>query len=106
MIKFAAFFLKPSLYPMTWLSDMDTKEARSWEDLMVDYSYDTDEWKVARDRLLFLLSKDSKKSSEAEIRSYLACCAESIGSLHPLPELEEVVADFYLQFGMENSSKS
>lgn len=91
---------------MTWLSDMDVKEARSWEDLMVDYSYDTDEWKVARDRLLFLLSKDSKKSSEAEIRSYLACCAESIGSLHPLPELEEVVADFYLQFGMENSSKS
>lgn len=100
------FFLKPSLLAMTWLTDMDAKEARSWEDLMVDYSYDTDEWKVARDRLLFLLSKDSKKSSEAEIRSYLACCAESIGSLHPLPELEEVVADFYLQFGMENSSKS
>ena len=91
---------------MTWLSDMDAKEARSWEDLMVDYSYDTDEWKVARNRLLSLLSKDNKESSEAEIRSYLSCCAESIGSLHPLPELEEVVADFYLQFGMENSSKS
>lgn len=100
------FFLKPSLLAMTWLSDMDAKEARSWEDLMVDYSYDTDEWKVARNRLLFLLSKDNKESSEAEIRSYLSCCAESIGSLHPLPELEEVVADFYLQFGMENSSKS
>ena len=73
---------------------------------MVDYSYDTDEWKVARDRLLFLLSKDGKKSSEAEIRSYLSCCAESVGSLHPLPDLDEVVADFYAQFGMESSSKS
>tara|TARA_B100000941_G_C28436492_1_gene517240 strand:- start:150 stop:422 length:273 start_codon:yes stop_codon:yes gene_type:complete len=90
---------------MTWLSEMTVKEARSWEDLMVDYSYDSFEWKEARDRLIFLLSTDGKKSSEEEIRSYLACCAESVGSIHPLPELVEVVSDFYLEFGMENSSK-
>ena len=70
---------------------MDAK-ARSGR-LMVDYSYDIDEWKVARDRLLFLLSKMAKSSEEKLF--YLSCCAESVGSLHPLPDLDEVVADFY-----------
>jgi hypothetical protein len=51
------------------------------------YAFDVEEWRVARENLLKLLQNDQRKADEASIRSYISCCAESIGSVHPLPDL-------------------
>ena len=51
-----------------------------------------------------LLKNDLRNSSEESIRSYIACCAEASGAVHPLPDLKNVVEEFYGQYGMENST--
>ena len=89
---------------MEWLTNMDKTEAKAWEELMIDYSYSMEDWQVARDRLLKQLRKDQNQATEKDIRAYLSCCAESLGSVHPLPDLCDTVDEFYERFGMENST--
>ena len=90
---------------MDWMEKLDSEEAKAWEELMVDYSYDPDDWNEARVQLLQMLKTDRRNASEGDMRSYLSCCAESVGSVHPLPDLKETVEEFYSRFGMENSKK-
>ena len=91
---------------MNWLEKLVSEETKAWQELMVDYPYDSDDWNEAREQLLQLLKIDQRNSSEADLRSYLSCCAETVGSVHPLPDLKDTVNDFYLRYGMENSSKN
>ena len=58
----------------------------------------------SKECLKLLLKNDLRNSSEESIRSYIACCAEASGGVHPLPELKQVVEEFYGQYGMENST--
>ena len=88
---------------MEWLTNMDNTEAKAWEEIMIDYSYSSDDWQVARDQLLKRLQNDQKQATERDIRAYLSCCAESVGSAYPLPDLCDIVDEFYERFGMENS---
>ena len=88
---------------MSWLENIANKESRKWQEVMLANAYDLEEWGDAREKLLKLLQNDQKKSDEASLRSYISCCAESIGSVHPLPDLAEVVCEFYQKYGMENS---
>ena len=90
---------------MDWIDKLDSKNARAWEELMVDYLYDLDDRNEARVHLLQLLKNDQRNASESDLRAYLSCCAESAGSVHPIPELKETVEEFYSRFGMENSKK-
>ena len=89
---------------MDWLEKFPPNEQKLWQDTMLDHSYDDEEWGEARDLLKLLLKNDLRNSSEGSIRSYIACCAEASGGVHPLPELKQVVEEFYRQYGMENST--
>ena len=89
---------------MTWIEEISTNQAKNWEDTMLDHSYDYEEWGEARKSLKLLLKNDLRDSREESIRSYIACCAEASGGVHPLPELKQVVEEFYRQYGMENST--
>jgi len=91
---------------MNWMEKLNSEEAKAWQELMFDYPYDTDDLNEAREQLLQLLKIDHRDASEADLRSYLSCCAESVGSVHPLPDLKDTVNDFYLRYGMENSLKN
>ena len=62
---------------MDWIDKLDSKNARAWEELMVDYLYDLDDWNEARVQLLQLLKNDQRNASESDLRAYLSCCAES-----------------------------
>jgi hypothetical protein len=53
---------------------------------------------------LKLLSSDRKTAKENAIRSYLSCCAESVGATHPLPSLQESVIELYQQYGMDEAN--
>jgi hypothetical protein len=88
---------------MSWLDIISPQESKEWQEVMLAYSFDVEEWGDARDKLLKLLQNDQKKADEASIRSYISCCAESIGSVHPLPDVAEVVSEFYQKYGMESS---
>ena len=89
---------------MTWIKKIPADQAKFWQDIMLDHSYDYEEWGEARRCLKLLLKNDLRNSSEESIRSYIACCAEASGGVHPLPELKQVVEEFYGQYGMENST--
>ena len=89
---------------MDWLEKFPPNEQKLWQDTMLDHSYDDEEWGEARDLLKLLLKNDLRNSSEGSIRSYIACCAEASGGVHPLPDLKNVVEEFYGQYGMENST--
>ena len=89
---------------MTWIKKIPADQAKIWQDIMLDHSYDYEEWGEARECLKLLLKNDLRNSSESSIRSYIACCAEASGNVHPLPELKQVVEEFYGQYGMENST--
>ena len=84
---------------MSWLENIADKESRKWQEVMLAHAYDLEEWGDAREKLLKLLQNDQKKSDEASLRSYISCCAESLGSVHPLPDLGEVVFEFYQNMG-------
>ena len=88
---------------MSWLEKISSKEAKIWENIMLEHAFDCEDWGSARKSLLDLLQKDSLNASENSIRSYISCSAESIGSVHPLPELKDVVEEFYQKYGMENT---
>ena len=89
---------------MTWIEKISADQAKIWQDTMLDHSYDYEEWGEARGHLKLLLKNDLRDSAEESIRSYIACCAEASGAAHPLPELKQVVEEFYGQYGMENST--
>ena len=88
---------------MSWLDNISPQESKEWQEVMLAHAYDLEEWGVAREKLLILLLNDQRKADEVSIRSYISCCAESIGSVQPLPELAEVVFEFYQKYGMESS---
>lgn len=89
---------------MKWLQQLSPTESKKWEEIILDHSFDAEEWEVARNALHQLLTEDNRKASEDSTRSYLSCCAESVGSVHPLPDLTEIVGEFYQQYGMESST--
>ena len=88
---------------MSWLDNISLQESKEWQEVMLAHAYDLEEWGDAREKLLKLLQNDERKADEASLRSYISCCAESIGSVHPLPDLAEVVSEFYQKYGMESS---
>ena len=88
---------------MSWLDNISPQESKEWQEVMLAHAYDLEEWGDAREKLLKTLQNDERKADEASIRSYISCCAESIGSVHPLPDLSEIVSEFYQKYGMENS---
>jgi hypothetical protein len=89
---------------MHWLDNISPQESKEWQEVMLGHAFDVEEWRVARENLLKLLKNDLRKADEGSIRSYISCCAESIGSVHPLPDLAEVVSEFYQKYGMESSN--
>jgi hypothetical protein len=89
---------------MSWLDNISPQESKEWQEVMLGHAFDVEEWGFARENLLKLLKNDQRKADEASIRSYISCCAESIGSVHPLPDLAVVVSEFYQKYGMESSN--
>ena len=90
---------------MDWLEKLETEETNQWEEVMVSFSFDQEEWTEARTLLMELLSKDKKRAGEPAIRSYISCCAESAGNVHPLPTLASLVKELYQTYGMENAEE-
>ena len=88
---------------MSWLDNISPQESKEWQEVMLAHAYDLEEWGDAREKLLKLLQNNQRKADAASLRSYISCCAESIGSVHPLPDLSEIVSEFYQKYGMENS---
>ena len=86
---------------MEWLQKLDSKEAKAWQELMIDYAYISEDWEAARAQLFALLQQDQRSTNEEDARAYLSCCAESVGTTYPLPQLSETVIEFYSRFGME-----
>jgi hypothetical protein len=89
---------------MSWLDNISPQESKEWQEVMLAHAYDLEEWGDAREKLLKLLQNDQRKADEASLRSYISCCAESIGSVHPIPDLSEIVSEFYQKYGMESSN--
>ena len=89
---------------MEWFKELEEEEQEAWTNMMKDHAYDEDEWNQARLQLHRLLKEESKQATEQATRSYLSCCAESSGSVHPLPDLSTIVEEFYRQYGMDNSN--
>ena len=89
---------------MSWLDNISPQESKEWQKVMLAHAFDLEEWGDAREKLLILLQNNQRKADEASLRSYISCCAESIGSVHPLPDLSEIVSEFYQKYGMENSN--
>ena len=88
---------------MSWLNNISSEESKEWQEVMLSHSFDLGEWEKARFKILELLQNDRRTADEASIRSYISCCAESIGSVHPLPDLGDIVNEFYQKYGMESS---
>jgi hypothetical protein len=89
-----------------WLSEMSNEEADAWGETMLAHAFEEREWKSGRDRLQELLEADGKRADESSLRSYLSCCAESVGGSHPLPSLASFVEELYGAYGMENAKDS
>ncbi len=88
---------------MDWLQNLPSAEKKEWEEMMIGFAFDEDEWTAARSQLSTLLQQDGKHANEPAIRSYLSCCAESGGHVHPLPPLTSLVADLYKAYGMDSA---
>ena len=88
---------------MSWLNNISSEESKEWQEVMLSHSFDLGEWEKARFKILELLHKDRRTADEASIRSYISCCDEYIGSVHPLPDLGDIVNEFYQKYGMESS---
>ena len=89
---------------MSWLDNISPQESKEWQEVMLAHAFDLEEWGDAREKLLKLLQNNQRKADEASLRSYISCCAESIGSVHPIPDLSEIVSEFYQKYGMESSN--
>ena len=90
---------------MDWMKKLDKQESKDWEDMMVSFAFDQEEWTDARTTLIDLLEKDQKKADEEAIRSYLSCCAESAGNSNPLPPLSSLVLELYNSYGMDSAQE-
>ena len=90
---------------MEFNKEIDKVDLKEWGEVMLQHSFDQDEWIEARITLLNLLSSDQKVAKESAIRSYLSCCAEAVGATHPLPSLKDSLIELYQQYGMEESSE-
>ena len=93
------------IFSMNWFDKLGKDDIKHWEEVMLSFSYDQEEWNDARTILLKLLSNDKKRAGEPAIRSYLSCCAESAGNVHPLPALASLVEELYQTYGMENAEE-
>ena len=85
---------------------MSEEEADAWGLVMLGHAFEEREWKEGRARLQELLDADGKRTEESSLRSYLSCCAESVGGSHPLPSLASLVEELYEAYGMENAKDS
>ena len=85
--------------------NLSKSEIEKWGDKMLQYSFDEEEWFVARDTLIRILSSDQLHADESSIRSYLSCCAEAVGGTFPLPTLSDSVVEFYQQYGMDSAQR-
>lgn len=85
--------------------NLSKSEIEKWGDKMLQYSFDEEEWFVARDTLIRILSSDQMNADESSIRSYLSCCAEAVGGTFPLPTLSDSVVEFYQQYGMDSAQR-
>ena len=88
---------------MNLISELPQAEQDAWHQIMLDHSYDVNEWEKARSDLIQRLQSQNKKANESAIRAYIACCAEAVSSGGPLPLLTTVVDEFFSQYGMEDS---
>ena len=86
-----------------WLSEMSKEEADAWGQIMLAHAFEEKEWQDGKARLQELLEADGKRAAEAALRSYLSCCAESVGGSHPIPSLASLVEELYVTHGMENA---
>ena len=91
---------------MEWNQDLSKDELIEWGEVMLQHSFDQEEWLEARVALVNLLILDQKVAKESAIRSYISCCAEAVGATHPLPSLKESVIELYQQYGMDESAKN
>ena len=82
---------------------LNETERKKWSEIMLQHSFEESEWIEARISLNRLLSKDSKTADEAAFRSYISCCAEAISGSYSIPNLKDIVSDFYKQYGMESA---
>jgi hypothetical protein len=89
-----------------WLSKLREEDINSWGKVMLAHPFEERDWQDARARLLELLKADGKQAEEGPLRSYLSCCAESVGGSHPLPPLRSLVEELYGAYGMENADDS
>ena len=85
--------------------ELNQAEQKKWGDVMLQHSFDEEDWIKARSSLIKLLLNDGKVADEKAIRSYIACCAEASSGTHPIPYLVDLVTDFYSQYGMESAKK-
>jgi hypothetical protein len=90
---------------MDWLLKLPPQEQKEWQDMIIHFAFEQDEWGEARSSLFALLQKDNKQADEPAIRSYLSCCAESAGNVQPLPPLSSLVQDLYQAYGMESAQE-
>jgi hypothetical protein len=88
---------------MSFLSTLRQDDQQAWSETMLNYAYDVSEWIDARNRLIELLEEQNLRAEEHALRSYLACCAEAVGSSTPLPSLLSTIEDFYTRYGMEEA---
>ena len=88
---------------MDWLLKLPPQEQKEWQDMMIHFAFEQDEWGEARSSLFALLQKDNKQADETAIRSYLSCCAESAGNVQPLATLSSLVQDLYQAYGMDSA---
>ena len=88
---------------MSWLEQLEETEMRAWQSVMNRHSFDFNEWSEARERLSGILKSNNLKANEQSVISYIDCCAESVGNVHPLPILANLVEEFYHDYGMESA---
>lgn len=84
-------------------SELNQTEKKKWGEEMLQHSFDEDDWMKARSSLIQLLFNDRKVANEEAVRSYISCCAEASSGTYPLPQLTDLVTDFYNQYGMESA---
>ena len=86
-------------------SELNQTEQKKWGEVMLQHSFDEEDWIKARSTLIKLLLNDRKVADEEAIRSYISCCAEATSGTYPLPRLVDLVTDFYSQYGMDSAKR-
>ena len=87
---------------MDWLEQMKPRESEKWERIMAHHPFSQEDWESARKRLVSLLTKEERMVDDSSLLSYLDCCAESVGSVHPLPDFADLVEEFFQKYGMDS----